>query len=805
METAAGGRLFFLTTIKKSADNRNMIILCFLLALFCAAPAVYAQETKPLYQLPGKVTSNSFGENEAGPNVFLVGSDAGLFKITNRNNALPIWKEGRVDQLLQVYLPDSANKMKASWIIRTSKGIFFSQDLENWEERDNGLPFLTLKKYVNKEASLFQQIQELKDICVNPLNNQEMVTATKDKVYFSRDGGLNWINMGSMSKSTPGVKAVAVATMGEDKETVIFMSHPIFGLSYIYPDREKPQWIDVTDGFEKMPSLTSPDEISDILPVIRTTPDGQKIVEVYLSQTYIPRIYKFNWEDKKGELIYTGKEPAQTIDGLTTIDNNLLYTTLEGFEALDLDTLKSPGTPKKLSDWTKAFASVSGMINTAWIPKSRSGFSKGILLNELWMLYPGTVNSTYAKTADGRKCVYASAYQCRTQEGIDKYLKVVKDRNMNGIVIDMKDDYGFLRYNTQDPLLKEKGKVTQYAIDLDHFIEEFKKENIYLVARIVTFKDKTLAGYSGGKYAVWDNKLNKPWVGIKGYEDVKDEDGNITGKETSYYDENWVDPYSEEVWEYNVTVAKELVARGFDEIQFDYIRFPTDGINLYNAKYRWQNKGMDKESALISFLSYARENIDAPIGIDIYGANGWYRSGTRTGQDAEMLAEYVDVIGPMFYPSHFEQSFLNHAPVADRTYRIYYYGSFRNTIMCRNRAIIRPWIQSFYLNVSYDRLYYDSDYIKKEFFGVRDSINRGYMCWNNSGDYSTTPVDVTPTEDFIGSCSEASGEFRKPAIGNAMKPVFVDSDVSILDSILEQPYDSGLKGSFMPFLQVPQF
>ena len=66
---------------------------------------------------------------------------------------------------------------------------------------------------------------------------------------------------------------------------------------------------------------------------------------------------------------------------------------------------------------------------------------------------------------------------------------------------------------------------------------------------------------------------------------------------------------------------------------------------------------MDKESALISFLSYARDNIQAPIGIDIYGANGWYRSGTRTGQDAEMLAEYVDVIGPMFYPSHFEQTF----------------------------------------------------------------------------------------------------------------------------------------------------
>jgi hypothetical protein len=133
-----------------------------------------------------------------------------------------------------------------------------------------------------------------------------------------------------------------------------------------------------------------------------------------------------------------------------------------------------------------------------------------------------------------------------------------------------------------------------------------------------------------------------------------------------YYDEYWVDPFSEEVWEYNVAIARELVSRGFDEIQFDYIRFPTDGENLGNARYRWQEAGMDKESALMSFLSYARSHIQAPISIDIYGANGWYRTGARTGQDVELLARYVDVICPMFYPSHFEQGFLAYDPAEER-------------------------------------------------------------------------------------------------------------------------------------------
>ena len=763
-------------------------ILILLSLLFCVpAQQVYAQNTKPLYQLPGKITASA--ESTSETEVFIVGSDSGLFKVTSSNNVIPLWTEARVDQITRVSLPEyignSIAGYKDGWFFRTQKGLFFSDDLKTFVEKDNGLPFLTIKKYNGKETSLVQQIQELKDFCVNPLNNSQMVTATKDAVYYSNDGGENWTSLGSMSKTTAGVKAVAVATM--DGETVVFMTHPIFGLSYIMPDKPKAMWNDVEEGFVKMQSLSSPDEIADILPVVRTNADGTKYTELYLSQSYLPYLYRFDWQTKQGVQIYKGTEPVDSYDGLSLMDDVLVYTHLEGIGSLDINTLKSPGTPVMFNDWSKAFAKVPGMINTAWIPQTRSGFAKGILLNELWLLYPGTVNSPYAEKANGKKAIYASAYQCRNMDGINKFKKIVKDRNMNAIVIDMKDDYGYLRYQTKDPLLLEKGTVSNYAIDLKKFIDEFKKENIYLVARIVTFKDRCLTKYAGGKYAVWDSKYNKIWTGIKGYEDIVDEEGNVTGTETQYYDEQWVDPYSEEVWEYNIAVAKELIARGFDEIQFDYIRFPTDGLNLYNAKYRWQNKGMDKESALISFLSYARENIDAPIGIDIYGANGWYRSGTRTGQDSELLSEYVDVIGPMFYPSHFEQTFLNYAPYADRTYRVYYYGSFRNTIMCRNRSIIRPWVQSFYLNVSYDRQYYDEDYIRKEFFGVRDSINRGYMCWNNSGEYGVTPADVTDTENFIGTAPESSWEFKKPAIGTTMKPLATSSeeqDLSILDSII---------------------
>jgi hypothetical protein len=186
-------------------------------------------------------------------------------------------------------------------------------------------------------------------------------------------------------------------------------------------------------------------------------------------------------------------------------------------------------------------------------------------------------------------------------------------------------------------------------------------------------------------------------------------------------------------------VAGELRDRGFDDIQFDYIRFPTDGDNLEDAAYRWREQGMDMESAMLSFLRHIRARLDVPISIDIYGANGWYRTGARTGQEVEMLASYVDVICPMYYPSHFEQDFLAQAPAEQRPYRIYYLGAQRTSRIARGRVIVRPYIQAFFLNVAYDRAYYDPSYVRRETEGVRAAGNGGLTYWNNSGRYDDIP------------------------------------------------------------------
>ena len=791
--------------------------ICLALPLLFITESFFAQ-TKPLYQLPETLPEKkvTFKEKDKDGTPFLLGTDRGLYKILGNGTAEPLWTDGKVERII---------KTSARWFFLTDKGIISSPDLNIFTERNNGLPFLTVKSYDGVQKQLEQKAALLKDICADPFNPDVLVTATKDAVYLTRDGAQTWENIGSASKYTAGVKAVAVSHMPvydrdgtiTGSELVVFMSHPIYGFSYYRADAKKPTWFDVSAGFAAMPSMTQVDEIADILPVMCKDANGNHFAEVYLSQTFLPNIYRFNWKDKRGEKVYQGEEQIDTIDGLCQTGSSIAYSALGKVSLFSL-------VDKKITDlesydtWKSRLNAAHSIVNSAYIPKVVCGLDTPLELSELWLLNPDVILTPWGEVANKKKAVYSSVYQLRNDNGIEKYRKIVNDNKLNSIVIDMKDDYGLLRFEPESPLLKEKGKVTVYKIDVDKLVNEFKKDGTYLIGRIVVFKDRNLAGYDKGKYAVWNYKTNSPWVGIRSYENITAEDGTVTGQKANYYDENWVDPYSEEVWEYNVEIAKELIKRGFDEIQFDYIRFPTDGLNMGSASYRWKDKGMDKESALVSFLSYARKNIDAPIGIDIYGANGWYRSGTRTGQDVELMSEYVDVICPMFYPSHFEQSFLDYSPYEERPYRIFFYGSYRNTVIGRNRIVVRPWLQAFYMGVRYDRKYYDKNYVSREVFGVRDGINRGYMYWNNSGGYYE---DISPDpEDSTLSPwhhNEAAKQTRIPAFSKEMNPgeseegladdklFSKDEILSVWNTVLEQDDYENPGSTTRNFLMVEPF
>jgi hypothetical protein len=111
----------------------------------------------------------------------------------------------------------------------------------------------------------------------------------------------------------------------------------------------------------------------------------------------------------------------------------------------------------------------------------------------------------------------------------------------------------------------------------------------------------------------------------------------------------------------------------------------------------------------------------------------------------------------MLYPSHFEQTFLAQAPAELRPYRIYRIGTLRTTYIARKKAAVRPYVQAFYLNVSYDKAYYDLDYVRREVEGVRDATNLGLTFWNNAGRYDDVPVlDLAPDGKLASSSANAS-------------------------------------------------
>jgi hypothetical protein len=588
-----------------------------------------------------------------------------------------------------------------------------------------------------------------------------MVCATKDQVYLSRNQGRSWTSLGAPPYRTNCVKAVSAAFMpntagnNADRELTVFLSHSVYGISYIHPDRAGSQWIELNKGLEEMETTGNPDEVSDFAVIVM--PSADTTAEIYASQTFRRRIYRLDWNLKKLDLVWPDRNSFGTVDSLNAGETGLYFLREGTVASIDYSDFSLKEQRELLTSIQTVTA--QNRAHCVAIQENRGkDISDWITLGELWLLNEqdpeNIAKAPVSMQEANREGLYLPVNHARDTHSLKPYLEVIQRGDLNMVVIDMKDDYGRLRFTPDNPAISAKGRVFR-PLDIDAFLRDMKERNVYTVARVVVFKDPELAGKENGRFAVWDSKNAKPWVGYydakRKKSDISKEDrnndllqffpSNDSGYEIvrTFYDERWVDPYSEEVWEYIAATAEELHERGFDEIQFDYIRFPTDGENLVNARYRWRENGMDMESAVLSFLRHIRGRVKAPISIDIYGANGWYRTGARTGQEMELLAPWVDVICPMYYPSHFEQHFLAQNPPELRPWRIYFFGTLRAARISRGQAVIRPYVQAFFLNVSYDRKYYNPDYVRRQVEGVRAAGSGGLTYWNNSGRYDDIP------------------------------------------------------------------
>ncbi|PKL39719.1 MAG: hypothetical protein CVV44_05720 [Spirochaetae bacterium HGW-Spirochaetae-1] len=287
---------------------------------------------------------------------------------------------------------------------------------------------------------------------------------------------------------------------------------------------------------------------------------------------------------------------------------------------------------------------------------------------------------------------------------------------LNAVVFDVKDIPGTVSYKSRVPLAIKINAHDKNPIDnIELFIRRMKEQNIYVIARIAVFHDQLIVK-KAPSLAIRSRRTGGIW--------------NKGAKEM------WCDPTSKAVQDYNIELACEIADKGADEIQFDYIRFPTVG-DLKDADYAYDFGTMSKDQAITYFLKRARERLqekNVRLSIDIFGVVAWGKEVDiiRTGQRIELLSRYCDYISPMLYPSHFNDEFDGYGNPADHPYYFIFNGNKK--VMARlsgNNVIVRPWLQAFKWKVSS----YSPEYIIEQIKASNDSGGRGYLFWNASNDY----------------------------------------------------------------------
>ncbi|MCX7923600.1 MAG: putative glycoside hydrolase [Clostridia bacterium] len=334
---------------------------------------------------------------------------------------------------------------------------------------------------------------------------------------------------------------------------------------------------------------------------------------------------------------------------------------------------------------------------------------------------PENTNGPF-KNADKKRVKAKGLYLTATSAGarLDYYIDVANKTEINSYVIDVKNDYGTVTFDSQVPLAKEIGAVEK-RFDADKVIKQLHDNNVYAIARIVCFKDPILA-----------NK--KPEMAIK----------NKSGGLYVHNKMNWVNAYNKQAWQYNIDLAKEALAKGFDEVQFDYIRFP-DGKK--SEMVFGDTGGKQRQEIIGEFLAYARQQLpDAILSGDVFAIIAESPGDTEgIGQVWEEVGKNLDYICPMAYPSHYAPGqIINKVkfPKPD----LDPYGVIKQTLLKGkerlakvegHKPILRTYLQDFSATWigKGNWQYYEDAQVRQQIQGVYDAGYEEWFLWDPMNNY----------------------------------------------------------------------
>ncbi|MBI1748215.1 MAG: carboxypeptidase-like regulatory domain-containing protein [Acidobacteria bacterium] len=312
----------------------------------------------------------------------------------------------------------------------------------------------------------------------------------------------------------------------------------------------------------------------------------------------------------------------------------------------------------------------------------------------------------------------------------NRALSLLKETEMNALVIDVKGDRGYISFKSEVPMAAEAGALNLITLhNIAGFLEDLKKQNIYTIARIVVFKDNILANHEP-RWAITDSRTKKPWM----------DNEHLA----------WVDPFREEIWKYNIDLAKEAAKIGFDEIQFDYIRFPTDG-KVGNAVYAKPNNMENRLKAINGFLALTYKELlpyNVYFSIDIFGYVCWNTNDTSIGQRLEDVAQYADYLSPMVYPSAYHLGIPHYRNPVANPQEIVYYSLMKSAERLKPLKLpirVRPWLQSF-RDYAFDKRLYTATEIKAQISGATNAGACGWLLWDPRNSYTYVKEALKPPQ-----------------------------------------------------------
>jgi hypothetical protein len=328
------------------------------------------------------------------------------------------------------------------------------------------------------------------------------------------------------------------------------------------------------------------------------------------------------------------------------------------------------------------------------------------------------------------KALYLTVYGIATRLR-QAALETIKANDMNALVIDVKGDRGIIPFKVDIPLAEEIGAQKLLLVkDMPALLASLKEQGLYLIARIVVFKDDPLAA------------ARPQWA-------VKKGGGVFRDREKL----RWVDPFCREVWDYNIAVAKAAAELGFDEIQFDYVRCPDNPGVVFSQPSNQETR----TQAVTGFLKAAHEAL-APYNVlvaaDIFGYVCWNLDDTGIGQKIGQVVNVVDVISPMLYPSGYHLGIPNYRNPVQHPYEIVYLSLKR----AQERTGVspmrfRPWLQAF-RDYAFRGGDFKEERMRTQIKASDDFGANGWMFWN--------PRNIYPTGVFSKAGTDTSGADKPP-------------------------------------------